>query len=192
MGNKVKFNEVTKINSIREMMEIAVREAGDKLAFRYREENKIVDVTYKEFQNDTLALGTALIEKGFTKNHIAVIGDNSYNWVTVYLTVLKSSSVIVPIDKELPIDDIVNVVNDSDSVVLFYDAKHEKVIMEAADKMPNIKYFIGFARDEDNGKFLSYHKFKEEGRKLYKEGNKKYRIIASFENGMFATVRFGD
>ena len=181
MGNKVKFNEVTKIKSIKEMMEIAVKEAGDKLAFRYREDSKIVDVTYKEFQNDTLALGTALIEKGFTKNHIAVIGDNSYDWVTVYLTVLKSSSVIVPIDKELPIDDIVNVVNDSDSVVLFYDAKHEKVIMEAADKMPNIKYFIGFARDEDDGKFLSYHKFKEEGRKLYKEGNKKYDSQGSDE-----------
>lgn len=181
MGNKIKFNEVTKINSIKEMMELAVKEDGDKVAFRYREDEKIVDVTYKEFQNDTLALGTALLEKGFTKNHIAVIGDNSYNWITVYLTVLKSSSVIAPIDKELPIEDVVNVVNDSDSVVLFYDAKHEKALMEYADKMPNIKYFIGFSREADNGKFLSYYKFKEEGRKLYKDGNKKYDTQGSDE-----------
>jgi len=181
MGNKIKFNEVTKINSIKEMMELAVKEDGDKVAFRYREDDKIVDVTYKEFQNDTLALGTALIEKGFTKNHIAVIGDNSYNWITVYLTVLKSSSVIVPVDKELPIEDVVNVVNDSDSVVLFYDEKHEKGIMEYADKMPNIKYFIGFSREADDGKFLSYHKFKEEGRKSYKAGNKKYNDQGSDE-----------
>jgi len=181
MGNKIKFNEVTKIKSIKEMLELAVKEDGDKLAFRYREEDKIVDVTYKEFQNDTLALGTALLDKGFTKNHIAVIGDNSYNWITVYLTVLKSSSVIVPIDKELPIEDVVNVVNDSDSEVLFYDAKHEKGIMEYADKMPNIKYFIGFSRDADDGKFLSYHKFKEAGRKLYKDGNKKYNDQGSDE-----------
>ena len=36
MGNyKVKFNEVAKISSIKEMLELAVKEAGDKIAFKY-------------------------------------------------------------------------------------------------------------------------------------------------------------
>ena len=126
-NNKIKFNEVTKISSIKELLELAVKEAGDKIAFKYRENDKVVDVTYKEFQADTFALGTGLLERGFEKNHIAVIGDNCYEYVAVYLTVLKSSGVIVPVDKELPIEDVINVVNDSDSVVLFYDKKHEKV-----------------------------------------------------------------
>ncbi len=183
MGNhKIKFNEVTKFSTIKEMMELAVKEAGDKIAFKYRENDSIVDVTYKEFQDDTFSLGTALLENGFEKTHIAVIGDNSYDYITVYLTVLKSSGVIVPVDKELLIEDIVNVVNDSDSTVLFYDMKHEKGLMENEDKMPNIKYFIGFSRDEDKGKFLSFKKFKEEGRNSFNNGNKKYNDLVSNEN----------
>ena len=43
--------------------------------------------------------------------HVAVIGDNCYKYVTVYLTVLKSKGVIVPIDKELPVYDIINVLD---------------------------------------------------------------------------------
>jgi len=179
---KIKFNEVTKISSIKEMLELAVKEAGDKVAFKYKKNDEIVDVTYNEFQNDTFALGTALLEKGCEKTHIAVIGDNSYDYVSVYLTVLKSSGVIVPVDKELPIEDVINVVNDSDSTVLFYDAKHEKGFLENVDKMPNIKYFIGFSREKDEGKFLSFNKFKEEGRKSFNSGNKKYNDLTSDEH----------
>ncbi len=58
-----------------------------------------------------------------TSAHIAVIGENSYNWLTVYLSVLKSNGVIVPIDKELPLKDIINVLENSDSEVLFYSEK---------------------------------------------------------------------
>lgn len=181
-NNKIKFYEVTKINSIKEMLELSVKEAGDKVAFKYKKDNEIVDITYNEFQNDTFALGTALLEKGCEKNHIAVIGDNSYEYITVYLTVLKSSGVIVPIDKELPIKDVVNVVNDSDSTVLFYDAKHENGLLENAEKMPNVKYFIGFSRDKDEGKFLSFNKFKEDGKKSFDGGNKKYNTLTSDEN----------
>jgi len=179
---KIKFYEVTKIDSIKEMLALAVKEAGDKIAFKYRKNDKVIDVTYKEFQEDTFGLGTALLEKGCEKTHIAVIGDNSYDYVTVYLTVLKSSGVIVPVDKELPIEDVVNVVNDSDSTVLFYDAKHEKGIIENADKMPNIKYFIGFSREKDDGKFLAFNKFKEAGKKAFNAGNKKYNELVSDEN----------
>ena len=74
-----------------------------------KDKEKIVKVTYEEFQKDTYYLGTALSTINMLKNHIAVIGDNSYKWLTVYLTVLKSDGVIVPIDKELTVKEIINV-----------------------------------------------------------------------------------
>ena len=38
---KIKYNSVTKISTIREMMEIAVSEAGDKPAYKFRENGEV-------------------------------------------------------------------------------------------------------------------------------------------------------
>ena len=180
--HKIKYNDAIEISSVKDLLEKAVKDSGDNIAYKYRKGEEVVDVTYKEAQNDTYALGNALLNMGIKNTHIAVIGDNSYDWITVYLTVLKSDSVLVPVDKELPIDDIINVVNDSDSTILFYAEKYEKEFMELADKMPNIKQFIGFAREEDEGKFLSYNKLKEKGREIYSNGNNEYDKLATKDN----------
>ncbi len=176
------LNEVQKFSSIKEMLEIAARDVPDKVAFKYKVNNEVKDVTYSEFQNDTLCLGEALVELNVADKHIAVIGENSYDWVTVYLMVLKSSGVIVPIDKELPFHDIMNVLKNSDSEVMFYAQKYEKDLMEHQDELPNIKYFIGFSREKDEGKFLSYNLLKEKGKKLLDGGSKKYSEIKPNES----------
>lgn len=174
------YNEAIKIDTIKEMMDLAVKDAGDNIAFEYRnEENKekIEKVTYKEFQEDTYYLGTALTNIGMFKNHIAVIGDNSYKWLTVYLTVLKSNSVLVPVDKELTSKEIINVLRSSDSEVLFYAEKYEKYIEEFRKELPNIKYFIGFNRKENEDNVLSYDKFIKQGKEKYEQGDKTYTNI---------------
>ena len=171
------LNEVQKFSSIKEMLEIAVRQVPGKVAFKYKVNKEVKDVTYRECQDDTLWLGEALVELNVADKHIAVIGENSYDWVTVYLTVLKSSGVIVPIDKELPFHNIMNVLKSSDSEVMFYAQKYEKDLMEHQDELSNIKYFVGFSREKDDGKFLSYKLLKEKGKKLIEAGSKKYSEI---------------
>ena len=146
------YNKAVKINTIKELMDLAEKEDGSKIAFEYRNEkdkSKIETVTYKEFQYDTYYLGTALTQLGLNKEHIAVIGENSYKWLTVYLTVLKSDGVLVPIDRELPEKDIINILKSSDSEVLFYSEKYEKYIEDFKKELPNIKYFIGFDKEEN-------------------------------------------
>lgn len=180
MSKKIKYNEVVKFNTIKEMMELSVKDAGKTVAFKYRDENdkdKIVDVTYEEFQNDTFYLGTALSNVNMTDKHIAVIGDNSYKWLTVYLTVLKSNGVIVPIDKELTAKEIINVVKRSESQVLFYAEKYEQYIEEFRKELPNVKYFIGFSREKDDENVLSYDLFKNAGKEKYEAGDKSYTSI---------------
>ncbi|MDO5557128.1 MAG: AMP-binding protein [Clostridia bacterium] len=168
------YNKVQRVSSIKELLELAVKDCGNKDAFKYRENGKIVSITYEEFQRDTIELGTALSSIGVEDSHIAVIGENSYDWITVYLTVLKSKGVIVPIDKELIIEDIINILKNSDSEVLFYSKKYEKYIEQIEKEVPNIKYFIGFKEENNNGKKLSYKKLKQTGKKLFEEGNDTY------------------
>jgi long-chain acyl-CoA synthetase len=185
MSKNYALNKVTKVNSIREMLELAVKEAGEKNAFEYRDENqndKIAKVTYKEFNNDTEELGTALASIGMADKHIAMIGENSYKWLTVYLTVLKSTGVFIPIDRELPCKDIINVLKHSDSEVLFYSEKYEKWINEIKENVPNIKFFIGLNRKEHDGNILSYEIFKENGKNVLNQGSKIYTDLKDDEN----------
>ena len=174
------YNKAVKIDTIKELMDLAEKEDGDKIAFEYRNEkdkSKIEAITYKEFQYDTYYLGTALLQLGINKNHIAVIGENSYKWLTVYLTVLKSDSVLVPIDRELPEKDIINILKSSDSEVLFYAEKYEKYIEKFKKELPNIKYFIGFDRNENLENVLSYKKIMDLGKERYEAGDKSYASI---------------
>lgn len=130
------YYKVKKVDSIKQLLEFAVSDAGNKIAFKYKEDKQVKEVTYNEFKDDVYSLGTALSSIKMTSAHIAVIGENSYNWLTVYLSVLKSNGVIVPIDKELPLKDIINVLENSDSEVLFYSEKFSNCINEIHEKLP--------------------------------------------------------
>ena len=135
---KMKAYEVEPFSSLKDMLHKAVAKTPDRVLFKFKEKKEIKDVTYTEFLADVNALGTALCDLGISKTHVAMLGANSYKWLNVYLTVLLSDNVFVPIDKELPFADFINVLNQSDSTVLFYDKRYEKDIQENLDKLSQI------------------------------------------------------
>lgn len=180
-------SNVTKVTSIKQMLNMAVEEAGDKTAFAYKDEknqNHIIEISYQDFVKDTEELGTGLASLDLVNSHIAMIGENSYKWLTVYLTVLKSTGVFVPIDRELPCKDIINVLKHSDSEVLFYSSKYEKWIKQIKENVPNIKYFIGLEREEQEENILSYHSLKESGKELLEKGSTIYTDLQDDENNL--------
>lgn len=179
-----KLYDVEKFGTIKEMMELAVKEAGDTVAFKFRRDGQIQDVTYRQFYADTMALGTALASLGMGDRHIAMVGENSYNWIMVYLTVLKSSGVYVPIDKELPFADIMNIVIDGDCEVVFYTKCYEDDFMQHAAEMPKVRFFIGIDREEDFGNFLSFEILLAKGRELYADGDETYASMTSDPNAL--------
>ncbi len=184
MNKNYALNKVTKVKNIKEMLDIAVQEVGNKYAFQYKEKEKIVCVTYKEFLQDINELGTALTSIGMEDSHIAIIGENSYKWITVYLTVLKSRGVLVPIDRELSCNDIIKVLKHSDSEVLFYSERYEKWIEKIKKEVPEIKFFINLDSKEHNQVSLSYNKFKNVGKDLLKKQHTEYLDIKPNENAL--------
>lgn len=187
MRKKQILNKVKPVNSIKELLYSAVQEAGDSIAFEYKDEqNKdhIIKVTYQEFLQDIQELGTAISSIGMIDKHIAVIGENSYKWLTVYLTVLNSTGVFVPIDRELPCKDIINVLKHSDSEVLFYSEKYENWIPEIKAAVPNIKFFIGFQQKEQKENILSYDALKQTGKQVLEQGSKIYTDLKDDENNL--------
>lgn len=52
--------------------------------------------------NDVFALGTWLHSQNRYGQHIAVIGENSYEQIVCFLAITCGRNIAVPIDKELP------------------------------------------------------------------------------------------
>ena len=176
-AKSIPLNQSRKVDTIREILDIAVKEAGDKIAFKYKVASKVKEKTYKDFENDVNYLGTALSSIKMADKHIATIGNNSYEWITTYITIRKRNGVFIHIDKEVRCNEIINVLKNSDSEILFYAEPYEKYIEEIKSQLPNIKYFIGFDRKTDEGNVLSYKSFMEKGKKAFKNGDTSYSSI---------------
>ena len=183
MTNKIKLFPVEKFDSISEMLAQAEAQVPDKIAFKYKNGEKdengepvIVSVTYSEFINTTRAIGTALYERGFHGGaHVACIGENSYNWICVFLSTLAGDNVFVPIDKELPLAEMLNVLKRSGSSVVFCTEKYEKIINENKEQLPDIKLTVR----TDNSEFTDLI---AEGDAALKNGCKGYLESRTPEN----------
>jgi len=103
----------------------------------YREQG----LTYRQIGEKILMFHTFFKNIGIKEgDKIALVGRNSANWCTVYLTTVTFSAVIVPILPDFKPEDLINLINHSDATLLFIDDK----IYETIDvgKIPQVKAII--------------------------------------------------
>lgn len=144
------------------------------IAFKYKENNKIKEITYEQYIKDIKALGTALIDLDVKR--VVVIGNNSYKWCTTYLATTTSGKVIVPLDKALTDIEIGNLIKRSEADTIIYEKKYQKAIDEVIKQGCNIKHKICMDSKE-KGDNLSYDKVLENGRNMIKKEDTRYDEI---------------
>ena len=118
-----------KVDPVKDFRELVYRSAiryGKLPAFRLN--NRII--SYSEFENEYKAVTTAFIEKGFSEKRIAVVGINSYAWILGYLAA-ATVGVVVPIDKELSVEDVENFIKEAECSAVVADEKILKKIIWA-------------------------------------------------------------
>lgn len=134
----------------------------------------ICGTSYTALSDDMDAFGTALFNIGLKGEHIAIIGENCYEWVVSYLAVVNGGSVIVPIDKELSEEEIANVILKSDSSVVIYTQSFASVIQSLQPQIISVKYCIGIHEASEHGLFLSYDRLINWGKELLTQGDNHY------------------
>ena len=107
---KYKCKYDIEFQDLKEIMDFVADKYGDNTAFIYKNEDKTekFTITYKKFREDIDALGAHLISKGLKDKRIVVIGPNSYPWLVAYYATVINVGVVVPLDKGLPEEEIVN------------------------------------------------------------------------------------
>ncbi|MFR0822565.1 MAG: AMP-dependent synthetase/ligase [Clostridia bacterium] len=145
--------------------------------FNPKEEFK--QITYTEFADDVIALGTALTQKYHLKEErVVIIGENTYNWYVSYMAMLCGVGIAVPVDKELPANEIENVIRRSRASAVIYSTKKKEVIKKVEDKLPEVKYFIQMnSQDTLDGRDIGFDTIVEEGKALIKAGDNSFMEI---------------
>lgn len=132
-----KYHKCEEVTNLKQMLYRSSDIYGSRIAFKLKnDKGEIYPVSYKEFKQDIVQLGTYLIELGFLGKRIAVIGKNSYQWAVSYFA-STIVGIVVPLDKELHDDDVINFLNISESVCVLGDTKNLKGILEKKSDLTN-------------------------------------------------------
>ncbi len=150
--------------------------------------------SYKEIAEKMIKLHIffkeARIKEG---DKIALVGRNSANWCIVYLAVVSYGAVVVPVLPDFKPDDHINIINHSDSKILFVDDK----IWETFDfgKMPEIEAVLSLedfshviSREEDLK--IIYSTLEEKFNKSYPELKPEHIKFSDISNDNLAVISY--
>lgn len=169
---KLKYHKTDEVTNFKDMLYNSAENFKSRTAFKLKDENgNIVSITYEEFKNDVVYLGTDLIKRGFLNKRIAVIGKNSYKWCVSYMAA-SIVGIVVPIDKELHCDDVINFMNVSETICILGDLKNLTSIKDNFHKLNNKKtVLVSFDKiDSKTNDILYFDNIKVIGKYSYLNG----------------------
>jgi long-chain acyl-CoA synthetase len=150
MRPDIKLHTVPSIDSVQDMVIRSSRYYGNKLAVEDLKQTPIPRLTYTALLSHVLKFGSALRELGLRDgSHIAVIGENRVQWGLTYLTSMCFGHVIVPIDRNLTINEILNILHESDAVAVVYSDSFEPILSERRSSMKKLKVYINMDLPEE-------------------------------------------
>ena len=171
--------EVRKITSIKDMFKGSVELFGDKDAFLVKEKRggEYKGISYKKAYKDMTAFGTALLNMGLADKKIAIIGTASYKWSITYLATVNGKSVVVPIDKELPPEDIENLINMSGASCVVYIDKFSDTMKDIKSRNEGLEYLINMDLDASTDDEKAWVEVLSEGQKAVDEGSTEFEDV---------------
>ena len=161
-NKKYPYYENPEIRNLKDLLAVKAEAHPDRSAFVYPvdgggEMNK----DYIDLYNDVNALGTWMYARKLQGKNIAIIGENSYEWIVTFFAAINGGNVAVAIDKSLPEDEI---------QILLKKGNCDAVMVSAASKKKvRKKSGLRIYCMEDFEAYL------EEGRGLLNKGKNEFK-----------------
>ena len=167
----IKFNTCTRMRDLRELVNYAADKYGDRTAYKEIDDNReIIEYSFNQLKSDTEALGVKLAAEGMQGKHIALIGPSSYSYVVSYLATVNWVGVIVPIDRELTNDDIVNLLQKSDAEGILFADSYASAIPYFLEHCPRISLAVNISSKSENLPYSFLQELIDSGQKLISQG----------------------
>ena len=168
--------EVRPIRDLKEMVDTSASLYSKRAAYLIKEVlgGEYKPVYYPQLKEDVDALGTQFLRMGLKGQKIAVIGENSYPWVVTYFAATNGTGVIVPLDRELPVNEIRNLLIRAEVSAIVYSRKLEAEVLEAIRDLSGIRYIINMTAANDEEGRLSLSRILAQGKEALREGDRSF------------------
>lgn len=171
----IPYLKVRKVGNIKQLLNESCEEFKDRIAYYVKNGTKeYTTIKFSQVLEDVNALGTALINLGLENKRIAVIGENRYEWAISYLATINGTGVVVPLDRQLPVNEIKNCLKRAEVTAVIYSGKLDDKIAEVEKELETVKVFIGMDLKEDDNRYLSLPKLIKKGKELVTNGDKRF------------------
>lgn len=124
---------------IRDVLEGSAEKFADIKAVKWLKKKEILERSYRELMENAAAVRKGLLAEGFQGKHIALVGVSSVEWIESYLGVITGNTVAVPLDAGLPGEDLIDLLNRSDSEGLFLSPKHLPLLEAILAACPKLR-----------------------------------------------------
>ena len=186
------MEELKNLQSLKDIINIRYDLVLDKAAFIEKESgtDDFRNITYRELKNTINGLGTYMLNKlNIAGEKIAVIGENSYKWYATYMAVACGVGIIVPLDKGLPENEILNLLERSGAKAIVYSHRKEEMIQNLREDLPEDMIYIDMQKAQSDDVSLSFETIVAEGIKMIEKGNRSY-IDAQIDREAFSVLLF--
>ena len=166
----------TNYNSIKEIFEHSIKTYANKefILEKFDPKGKYEEISYEQFGKDVVGFGTALnrILKLENRPRIMILSETTYDWYVSYVTLLCGDAIAIPTDKELPENELENVVKRSKADAIIYSEKKADSVKKIMEKFPQVKYFIKmYSEDGLQNKTVGMQYLINEGTKFVNSGD---------------------
>ena len=172
---KYKLYSSEKVHDLREMIDRGAFRHPNRTAFLQKVDGKYKPVSYIRFKNDIDSFGAALTARGFAGKRVIVLGENCYSWCLAYMTVVCGLGVVVPVDKEIPAEEVANIAKISEAALVIYSRKYASKLECLPERVERIAF------DE----IVSYI---IEGAELMGAGNKAYLELSIDKDALCSLI----
>lgn len=172
----------TNYNSIKEIFEHSIKTYANKefILEKFDPKGKYEEISYEQFGKDVIGFGTALnrVLKLENRPRIMILSETTYDWYVSYVTLLCGDAIAIPTDKELPENELENVVKRSKADAIIYSEKKADSVKKIMEKFPQVKYFIKmYSEDGLQNKTVGMQYLINEGTKFVNSGDDYFAKI---------------
>ena len=167
--------EVTEVHDLRDVIKKRVKEFPGNPVFLVKEKKggEYVPISTEKYDHDIDSLGTYFLNTVRKGARIAIFAETRYEWYVTYLATTNGTGCVVPLDKELPVEDIENMLERAEVDIVVFSKSKKDIIDAVYGKVASVKHYICMDETKDE-RFLYFYDCLKQGEDKLAAGDKVF------------------
>lgn len=113
-------------DTIWDLLDLAEKRYAEKEAYIFKKKKVVVKKTYADLVADAHALAAYFINEGYARKRLAILAENSYEWIVTWFGIVLSGNIAVPLDKMLDLEHLHFIISNTAASALIYSKQYKE------------------------------------------------------------------